>query len=163
VTFDIIEVTDEDLKKYSVVQMQLLRNAQKQKNKMLHTLENEKELFFKLYLTNDMGGSSLYENKRAALDAEYNYQLDIIVEQLLYSIQLNSPYPDDGSGDPENVGYIVDYSLSYFERYNIVRAYYMSIEDPAERMEIYKADVVAQKYLGSYYAILFDVLASYTK
>lgn len=31
-TFDVIEVTEEDLKKYSVVQMQLLRNAQKQKN-----------------------------------------------------------------------------------------------------------------------------------
>ncbi len=61
------------------------------------------------------------------------------------------------------MGYIVDYTLSYTERYNLVRTYYLSIEDPAQRMSLYAADETARKYLGSYYASLYNVLNTYSK
>ncbi len=57
----------------------------------------------------------------------------------------------------------MDYTLSYNERYRIVRDYYLSITDPAERMALYSADDTARKYLGSYYASLYNVLYSYSK
>ena len=44
-----------------------------------------------------------------------------------------------------------------------MRDYYLSIEDPSERMSLYGADSVARKYLGSYYASLYNVLNTYSK
>ncbi|MDE7215136.1 MAG: hypothetical protein K2N68_04810 [Clostridia bacterium] len=49
--FDVIEVTEEQLAKYSAVQMQLLRTAQKNKNELKYKTERELELFKKLLLT----------------------------------------------------------------------------------------------------------------
>ena len=71
---------------------------------------------------------------------------------------------DEGTGTPdETTGYIVDYSLTYSERYVIVRDYYLSIEDPDERMTLYAADGVAKNYLSSYYKTLYNVLSTYSR
>ena len=59
-------------------------------------------------------------------------------------------------------GYIVDYELSYLERYILVRDYYLAIEDPAERLVLYRADTVAQSYLGNYYTTLYNYLSTLT-
>lgn len=161
-TFDIIEITEEELKNYSAVQMQLLRTAQKNKNKLRRNLEKEMEMFEQIVLTDDVYNSSLVAQKRAALEAEFDYEVEILVEQLLYSLELNSPTAGDDE-NYEDVGYIVDYSLSYAERYNIVKNYYLSIEDPSERMALYAADEVAKKYLSSYYVPLYNTLSTYSK
>ena len=160
--FDVIEVTEEQLKKFTAVQMQLLRTAQKNKNALKVKYAQELELFQKLVLTDGMKNSSLYEGKRAELAAEYEREVGIIVEQLNYSIEQNGLF-NDGNGGDQSVGYIVDYSLSYTERYIIVRDYYLSIPDPAERMSLYANDSVAKKYLQSYYSTLYDVLSSYSR
>lgn len=160
-TFDIIEITDKELAKLTVVQMQLLRTAQKNKNNLRANLEKDMDLFVKYALTNDVKDSSLIEQKRAELEAEFERQVAIIAEQLEYSMTLNEPYPEDE--DLENVGYIVDYSLPYTDRYNIVRDYYLAISDASERMALYSADEVAKKYLGSYYITLYNVLSTYSK
>lgn len=160
--FDVIEVTEEELNGYTAVQMQLLRTAQKSKNELLHKKEKELALFKKLVYTDDMKVSSLLEQKKAELEAEYEYQLAIIVDQLLYGIELGEPViPEPPAG--EGVGYVVDYSLPYTDRYNAVREYYLSIPDPAERMALYSADEVAKDYLASYYRTLYNVLYSYSK
>ncbi len=39
----------------------------------------------------------------------------------------------------------------------------MTIEDPNERLALYGADTVAQKYLDSYYNTLYNYLASFTR
>lgn len=160
--FDIINVTEEELKKFTAVQMQLLRNAQKNKNELTHKYNAEVALFKKLAYTNDMKESSLLNQKKAELTAELNYQVEIIAEQLEYALKLNEPYPDDPSGS-EDAGYMVDYSLTYNERYRIVRDYYLAIENPAERMALYTVDDVAKRYLSSYYSTLYDVLYSYSR
>lgn len=161
--FDIIEVTEEDLNGYTAVQMQLLRTAQKNKNELLYKLEQDIELFKKLILTEDTYHSSLMENKRKELTADFERKVEILREQLLYSLSLSEPEQggDDGAG--EDTGYIVDYRLSYSERYIVVRDYYLSIPDPAERMALYSADETAQKYLGTYYNSLYNVLATLSK
>ncbi len=160
--FDIIELDDDALAAFTNVQMQLLRTAQKSKNSLRHKLEQDMALFKKLVYSDGMKNSSLLEQKRAELEEEFDYQVAILAEQLRYALSVNEPYPDSGEID-ETTGYIVDYNLSYTDRYIIVRDYYLSIEDPAERMALYTADDVARQYLGSYYSTLYDVLYVYSQ
>lgn len=160
--FDVINLTEEEIAKLTTVQMQLLRTAQKKKNELVRKNAQDLALFKKLVYTNGMKDSSLLEQKRAELNGQLEYEIGIIAEQLNYSIKLNEPLPDTGEGD-ESVGYIVDYSLSYTDRYNIVRDYYLAIPDPAERMALYTADDTAKKYLGSYYSTLYNVLYTYSQ
>ena len=159
--FDVVEITEEELKLFSAVEMQILRTAQKSKNELVQKMEKEFALFKKLVYTDDMKESSLLEQKKAELQAEYDYQLAIIVEQYHYGMELTEPHipsnPEAGS-----VGYLVDYRLPYNDRYNIVREYYLSIKDPNERMTLYANDEVAKDYLSSYYRALFNVLYSYS-
>lgn len=159
--FDVVQITDDELKNFSAVQMQLLRTAQKSKDELTHKMEKELALFKKLVYTDDMKESSLLEQKKAELQAELNYQLAIIVEQYNYGMELSEPFIPENP-DAANVGYIVDYTLPYTDRYNIVREYYLSIKDPTERMNLYSNDEVAKDYLSSYYRTLFNVLYSYS-
>lgn len=161
-TFDIIPLEEGELKSFSTIQVQLLRTAQKKKNELAHKLESDLALFKKMIIGNGMKNSTLYEQKKLELEAEYDYQVEILREQLLYSLEINEPYPD-GEEDQEMVGYIVDYSLTYSERYAIVRAYYLAIDNAALRMQLYTNDDVAKRYLGSYYSILYDVLYNYSR
>lgn len=160
--FDVIDMTEEEIENLSTVQTQLLRTAQKNKNELRYNLERDFNLFKKLLLTDGMYDSSLLTQKRAELEEEFNRSAGIIAEQLKYSLTLNEPYPGNGEGDV-NTGYIVDYTLSYTERYAIVRDYYLAIPDPSERMALYTADEVAKKYLASYYSTLYDVLYTYSQ
>ena len=159
--FDIIELTPEELSNFTSVQMQLLRSAQKNKNTLRENMDRDLRLFKSLLLTDDVFNSSLYAQKRAALEREFDFKPESIAEQLRYNLSLSEPYDPDDNDD--EAGYIVDYTLSYNERYRIVRDYYLSITDPAERMALYSADDTARKYLGSYYASLYNVLYSYSK
>lgn len=159
--FDIIELTPEELSNFTSVQMQLLRSAQKNKNTLRENMDRDLRLFKSLLLTDDVFNSSLYAQKRAELEREFDFKTESIAEQLRYNLSLSEPYDPDGPDD--EAGYIVDYTLSYNERYRIVRDYYLSITDPAERMALYSADDTARKYLGSYYASLYNVLYSYSK
>ena len=86
-----------------------------------------------------------------------------MADNLIYNMSLNEPLPDGGEDSDESAGYIVDYSLSYAERYVIVRDYYFAIADSEERMALYRADDVARAYLGAYYSTLYNVLDVYSK
>lgn len=160
--FDIIDLTEEEIAALSTVQMQLLRTAQKKKNELARKAEQDLALFKKFVYTNGMKDSSLLAQKREELQKNLAYETELLAEQLNYSIKLNEPLPDKGDGD-ESAGYIVDYSLSYTDRYNIVRDYYLAIPDPAERMALYTADETAKKYLSSYYSTLYNVLYTYSQ
>lgn len=157
--FDIIDISDEELIKLSVAKMKLLRTAQQKKDALIHNAEKELAQYKEKLLTAGMKDSTLYDDKKAELDAEVEYQCAILADNLVYDMSVSS---SGGSGE-ENIDdyyYTVDYSLSYNERYIIVRDYYLSIKDKTERMARYSADEVAKKYLGSYYGTLYNVLAT---
>ena len=160
-TFDIVTFTQEELNNLSNVQMQLLRTAQKKKNELQHKMESDLAMFKRLLLTENMQNSTLYSHKQSELQTEFNYQVEILREQLLYSLALNAPQPDQDE-DQTLVGYIVDYSLSYTDRYAIVREYYLALP-AATRMNLYTNDDVAKRYLGSYYTTLYNVLYVYSQ
>lgn len=160
--FDVVAISEEDIKKLTAAQTQLLRRAQKSKNELMHEMEKELEHFKKLVYTYDMKESSIFAQKEAELQAEYEYRLDIIVEECRYGMErTDASLPDPP--DADKTEYTVDYGLPYTDRYNIVRDYYMAIPDPDERLTRYMNDEVAKDYLGTYYGALLNVLYSYTK
>ncbi len=160
---NIISLSQAELEALTVIRQKLVRTAQKAKNELEHKMERELNEYKKLLYTDNVFNSSLYESKRASLQAEVDYKVDILREQLIFNMGLNEPTTDDETGNEggdESSGYIVDYELSYLERYIIVRDYYLAIADPSERMALYAADTTAQAYLGSYYSTLYDYLYS---
>lgn len=164
--YDIIPITQTELDSLTVVQTKMLRTAQQKKDELYLKAEKELENFREMLMTSGMHNSTLYEAKKAELEADCKRSSAILADNLIYNMKLNEPTNGDDLGDEggdEQVGYIVDYSLSYNERYIIVRDYYLAIRDPDERMSIYMADDTAKKYLASYYSSLFDLLYTYSQ
>lgn len=164
--FDIINITPEELEKLTVVQMKMLRTAQQKKDELYHKAEKDMKMFRAIVLTSGMKNSTVAEAKQAELQEELDYQTAILADNLIYNMSLNEPTEGGdigGSGGDESAGYIVDYSLSYNERYVIVRDYYLAISDPTERMALYSMDETAKKYLSNYYSTLYNVLYTYSK
>lgn len=75
--FDIIELTPEELSNFTSVQMQLLRSAQKNKNTLRENMDRDLRLFKSLLLTDDVFNSSLYAQKRAELEREFDFKTNI--------------------------------------------------------------------------------------
>lgn len=164
--FDIINITDGELEALTVVQMKMLRTAQQKKDELYHKADKDMKMFRAIAYTSGMENSTLIEAKRAELREELDYQTAVLADNLIYNMSLNEPTSGGdigGEGGDEGAGYIVDYSLSYNERYVIVRDYYLAIQNPDERMALYTADETAKKYLASYYTTLFNVLYTYSK
>lgn len=165
--FDIIPITGTQAGRLNAEQMKLLRAAQVKKNSLLRSAEKELKEFEISVMSKGMKYSSLVESKRAELDNEVEYQCAVIADNLLFDMSVIDQNKDTvtGSGDltSDPIGYRVDYSLSYSERYVIVRDYYLKIKDVTERMTKYSADLTAKQYLGSYYKTLYNVLSTYEK
>lgn len=162
--FDIIEITEEEVAQLAVVQQKLLRTAQQKKNELQHKLEQQINEYKWLLYVNGTHKSSLLDSVQTELTQEYEYQVEILKEQLLFNMNLKEPTHDGetGGSGSDTSGYVVDYELSYLERYIEVRDYYLAISDPDERIALLAADEVAQNYLGSYYNTLFNYLVSFT-
>lgn len=162
--FDILDLSEEEAEALSTIQLKLLRTAQQNKNALYHKLQQELNTYYCLCNTNNVYASSLYNDKKAELEEEYDYQVAILKEQLIFNLSLSEPTNEGetGSSGSDDSGYIVDYELSYLERYIQVRDYYLAIEDASERMALYTADTTAQNYLGSYYSTLYNYLSTYT-
>lgn len=154
--YDIIELKAGEYANFTVAQRRTLRTAQKKKNELLRKAEKELEDYRLKLLTAGMKFSTLYDEKKTELDREVGIQLEILIDDLKFDLNKDK-YMSGGSGVGGDVGYLVDYSLSYSERYTIVRDYYLGISKD-ERLKRYDTDETAKQYLGSYYEVLFTVL-----
>lgn len=162
--FDIIDITQEEVELLTTVQKKLLRTAQQKKDEMLRKLDDRLSELRIMMNSNNMENSSLFAQSAAKLRSDYQTELGVLVEQLSFNMSLKEPTNSDevGGSGSDNSGYIVDYELSYLERYIEVRDYYLAIEDPDERIVLFQADEVAIAYLGTYYSVLFDYLMTLT-
>lgn len=156
---DIIEITEPEMNRLTADKRKLIRTAQKKKNVLIYKAERQLENYRIKLLTAGMKYSSLYDSKKAELDAEVYRQIEILADDLNFELNKDK-FMSGGTGIDGDYGYLVDYSLSYEERYNIVRAYYLAIADVDERKRRYNADDVAKAYLGTYYGILYNVIAT---
>lgn len=163
-TFDIIDLSDKEIASLTTIQLKLLRTAQQSKDSLYHKMCQELAAYKALTYTNGVEFSSLYGAKSKELNTEYEYQVDILREQLQFNMALKEPTTEGETGTTgsDDSGYLVDYELTYLERYIEVRDYYMAIEDADERLALYTADEVAIEYLGSYYNTLFNYIKSFT-
>lgn len=162
--FDIIDITDDEVELLTTVQKKLLRTAQQKKDEMVRKRDKELDELWLMLNANSVENSSIYAQASAQIESEYQTELEVLVEQLQFNMSLREPTSDGetgGSGSDDS-GYMVDYELSYIERYISVRDYYLAIEDPNERLALLQSDTVAQEYLGTYYSVLFDYLKSLT-
>lgn len=159
--FDIISVTEEYYAELNAKQRNFLRTAQKKKNALEKKAEKEIAQFRRKLYTNSVQTSTLLDQKTLEILTRLEYEIEIIREQLLYDMTVEEK-PEKVEG-PDHIGveYLVDYSLSYTERYVIVRDYYLSIPDPQARVDLYLKDEVARDYLGRYYTSLYNVLLTY--
>lgn len=161
-TFDIIDITEEEAEQLKTVQLKLLRTAQQNKNALYHKLQQQLDEYRRIVYSNHLPNSSLYAATELELTEEYNYQVEILREQLIFNMSLGEPTTggETGGSGSDDSGYLVDYELSYLERYIQVRDFYLAIEDPNERLALLAADEVAIDYLGSYYNTLFNYLSA---
>ena len=87
-SFDIIDISDEEVKKLPVEKMKLLRTAQQKKDALVHNSQKELAQFKEKILTAGMKNSSLYDDKREELELEVSYQCAIIADNLVYAMKL---------------------------------------------------------------------------
>lgn len=158
-TFDIIEISEEELGILEILQLKMLRTAQQKKDELHHKLQKTLREYKKLLLQNGITDSSLYDSYAKEQTEEYEYQVEILREQLIFNMSLREPTSSEDTGDSSqkmDYVYVVDYELSYVERYIIVRDYYLSIPDYNEMIALYQKDEVAKQYLTPvYYNSLF--------
>lgn len=155
-TIDVISFTDTQFATLTAEQLLQVKEAQVKKNELLaecaKKLQNEKHRLVK----NGVYYSPRYTLLKNKLEAEYQEKIDLLREGLLFYLQY-SMRPDATVTPDVNAPYQVDYSLSYEERYVIVKNYYeATYETQAEQFEAFKLDKVAPQYLGELYAPLYD-------
>lgn len=161
--FDIIEISQEELAKLKPAQMTLLRKAQQKKDALVKNYDEEYRKYEEKLYSVGIRNSSLSMGFLSELYDDVYTKIDTLADNLVYEMSLIDlkDSGEDNKGDTSTTGYLVDYSLSYNERYVIVRNYYLAIKDRDVRMAKYGKDETAKKYLGTYYNTLYNILATY--
>ncbi len=151
---DIISFTDEQFAELSAEQLLEVKNVQLKKNRLTQQLEEDKRKEKYRLLTAGIFRSPIYAEICDRLDGTYSQEVENLREGLLFYLRFSSR-PSGGSD--ETTGYPLDYSLSYDDRYDVVREYYNETYDTAEeRFNAFSADKIAVSYLGEYYSVLFN-------
>ena len=150
---DIIKYQKDQYASLNSEQLLEVKKAQATKNRLLRRL-NEKKLAEKYRLVKaGIFHSKIWEKLCEALQAEYDAEVEILREGLLFYLQ----YSGQESSTNTSVGYTVDYSLSIADRVTLVKAYYVdTYSDPNDRFMAFKKDIVAPRYLCEAYSALYQ-------
>ena len=151
---DIISFTDKQFSLLTKGQLQTVKTAQRQKNRLqktlVETLRKEKHRLVK----NGVFRSDIYDLLRSRLTEEYEREVELIKQCLLFYLHY-SMKPSQSTSN--SVAYTVDYSLSAEARVSVVKNYYESEYTDADQLyAAFLTDTVAPQYLGELYAPLHD-------
>lgn len=150
---DIISYTELQYSELTEEQLMEVRSAQMKKNKLTEKLEKDLEKQKYRLIENGTYRSSIWENVQWELNNAYEMEVENIRNALLFYLQ----FALKEEGDADSREYVVDYSLPMEDRYLSVKTYYeATYMDLAERFEEFEMDKVARRYLGEYYAPLYD-------
>ena len=150
---DIISYTDMQYSELTEEQLMEVRSAQIKKNKLAEKLKKDLERQKYRLIENGIFLSSIWENIQWKLNDAYEKEVESIRSELLFYLH----FALKQEGDAESREYVVDYSIPMEERYDIVKGHYnAAYVDKAERFEMFEMDTVARRYLGEYYAPLYD-------
>lgn len=148
---DIISYTPEQFSVLTGEQLLQIKEAQMKKNDLLRNLEERLQKEKEKLVENGMIHAGIWALLEEKLRSECEDEIAWLRDTLLFYLRYS------GAEDILSAPYTVDYSLSEIERYNVVRDYYMgAYDDPVERLNAYRKDEVAMKYLSEYYSSLYD-------
>ena len=85
-TFDIVDFTEEELFALSTVQMRLLRTAQQNKDELTALLAADKRSLYAKLAEAGMLNSNIYADKCDELDDEYERQVAVLKDNLIYNM-----------------------------------------------------------------------------
>ena len=149
-TIDIINYTQEQFSQLNNEQIQEIKRVQTVKDRLLRKLSDKK--VSEKYRLSKAGifRSSIWELLCEKLQQEYDAEVAVLRDGLLFYLQYSK------QSDNIGVGYTVDYSLSVADRVVLVKDYYLrTYEDANERFQKFKLDGVAPSYLCESYSSLY--------
>ncbi len=159
---DIIDLTDSRYADLSPVQLAMVRTAQTKKNAILEKEKSEIRELFYITLKNNIARSSARKREEQYISACAKDEIDAVREDLLYQLAYEALGSEGNENGPYRYPENPNYSLSYSQRFLVVRSYYMQVTtDATARLEAYRMDTLARSYLGDFYQTLYDLLASY--
>lgn len=148
---DIISYTDTQYAALTEEQIQEVKAAQLEKNRLENALAEAKRKEKHRLIERGIFLSGIWEAYQAKLQAEYDQKIESLRDSLLFYLRFST------KPDAYGTGYTVNYDLSLEERLAIVRQYYETkYTDASERFEAFKEDKVAVVYLEELYAPLYD-------
>ena len=152
-TIDVMTYTMEQFARLTNEQLLEVKKAQGTKDRLLRRLNEKKESEKYRLVKAGIFHSRIWEKLCAALQAEYEAEVELLREGLLFYLQYSGKDPTL----EENASYTVDYSLSIADRVTLVKAYYVdTYSDPNVRFRAFKKDVIAPRYLCEAYSALYQ-------
>ena len=155
---DIISFTDTQYAALTEEQIQEIKAAQLEKNRLERALTEAKLKEKHRLIERGIFLSGIWNNYQEKLQIEYDQKIESLRDSLLFYLRFSTKPDDYGTG------YTVDYDLPVEERLAIVRLYYESTyQDASERFQVFKEDKIAVVYLEDLYAPLYDRFLSDSK
>ena len=159
---DIIDLSDENYKNLSAVQLAMVRAAQAKKDKLLSEADELSGELFRMALSNNALRSTALRDRLAKERADAQRQVEAVRADLLYQIAYEGIGSEGNEQGPYRYPENPNYNLSYSQRFLVVRNYYMqATDDPNARLQAFAMDTLAKEYLGEFYRTLYELLASY--
>ncbi len=159
---DIIDLSDENYKNLSAVQLAMVRAAQAKKDKLLSEADELCGELFRMALSNNAVRSTALRDRLAKERADAQRQVEAVRADLLYQIAYEGIGSEGNEQGPYRYPENPNYNLSYSQRFLVVRNYYMqATDDPNARLQAFAMDTLAKEYLGEFYRTLYELLASY--
>lgn len=148
---DIISYTDTQYAALTEEQIQEIKAAQLEKNRLESALAEAKRKEKDRLIEHGIFLSGLWDAYQEKLQAEYDQKIENLRDSLLFYLRFST------KPDSYDTGYTVDYDLPVEERLAIVRQYYeKTYTDASKRFEAFKQDKIAVVYLEELYAPLYD-------
>ena len=148
---DIISYTSAQFSVLTDEQLLQVKEAQMKKNELLRQLEERLQREKERLVENGMVHSGIWAKLEEKLRAECDEEVAWVREALLFYLRYS------GANETLDAPYRVDFALSLSERMQIVKTYYEeTYSDAEERLNVYKNDEVAMRYLGELYMSLYD-------
>ena len=155
---DIISYTDTQYAALTEEQIQEIKAAQLEKNRLERALSEAKLKEKHRLIERGIFLSGIWEAYQEKLQAEHDQKIESLRDSLLFYLRFST------KPDAYGTGYTVDYNLSVEERFAIVRQYYENkYTDASERFEAFEKDKVAVVYLEDLYSALYDYFLEESK
>ena len=161
-TIDIVDLTSDQYKNLSPVQLAMVRAAQTKKDKIVAKATQDKNEIKYFMLANNVARSTALRDTIKAIDDQQKKDIEIVRNDLDYQLAYEALGSEGNENGPYRYPQNPNYNLSYSERFLVVRQYYMDItSDPNARLKAYEGDTLARTYLGEFYRTLYELLLSY--